>query len=62
MQSACRALGFAVKKKDVLAALERFDKDQQSQIDFDIFYQVPRFESTQKRVHDCVTAMQSLIM
>ena len=46
----------------MLAALERFDKDQQSQIDFDIFYQVPRFESTQKRVHDCVTAMQSLIM
>lgn len=28
-----------MKKTDILAALERFDKDQQSEINFDIFYQ-----------------------
>jgi Ca2+-binding EF-hand superfamily protein len=42
LQACLRALGFPAKKKDVLADLQPYNKDQSSDIDFDTFEEILR--------------------
>jgi Ca2+-binding EF-hand superfamily protein len=50
MKVAMRALGFEVKKADVLKVMKEYDKEATGKITFDDFYEVSKYKKTVKQL------------